>query len=268
MAIRATATATIMFGMVSIPVKFYLAAKDESVGFNMISKAGNRIKMQFVDGETAEVVEQADALKGYEFEKGRFVTFTKDELETLGLQNDKALTVAEFVPAEAIDVIQVEKVYFLGPDKGGDKSYALLSDAMKISGKVAIAQWHTKGRAHLVAIRPYKSGLIAQILFYAPEVRDFGQIEVTPFPISTAEQNLALKLLDALSNDEFDASRYEDEYAKSIKEAVNAKVAGQEITVPVSTPKTNTLDMFEALKQSLSKAPKKPAPKKGKGKKA
>lgn len=260
---RASVTTTITFGMVTIPVKFYVSAKDESVSFNMISPEGNRVKQKLVDGVSGKEVLPEEVKKGYEFEKGRYVTFTADEIAKLELAGAKTIVIREFIDAEDIDPVQIEKTYYLGPDKGGDKGYALLSDAMKALGKAAIAQWHTKGRAHLVAIRPYKRGLILQILFYANEVRDFDQIEVVAHVISDAERNMAAKLMEAFESDGFEPAAYVDEYASNLMSAVAQKVAGQEITVPADVPQANVLDIFEALKMSIAQAGKKAKAPKG-----
>jgi DNA end-binding protein Ku len=263
--LRATVTGTISFGLAAIPVKFYLAAANEQVSFNQISPAGNRCKQRMIDAVDETEVKSEDIRKGYEFEKGKYVTFTKEEFAQLEMTATQTVTIKEFVPADQLDVVAIEKSYYLGPGKGGDKGYRLLSDVMKRQGKVAIAQWSTKGREHLCCIRPYQGGLLLQILFYANEIRDFSQIEVAPIPATDMETMMATRLLEALSNDDFDPSQYRDAYNDAVKAAVAAKIAGQEVVVPKDEATANVLDILDALKMSLeaAKKNKKPA-KKGK----
>ncbi len=263
MAIRATVTGTLSFGLVAIPIKFYLAASNEQLSFNQISPAGNRVKQKLVDAVDGNEVDPKDIRKGYEFEKGRYVVFTQEEFEALEMTATRMVTIKEFIPVDQLDVVAIEKSYYLGPDKGGDKGYLLLSETMKSQGKVAIAQWSTKGREHLCCIRPYQGGLLLQILFYAPEVRNFSEVPVIPVRVSDAEKELASRLLSALSNDSYDPSRYEDTYGNTVREAVEAKIAGQEIVVPKDITHTTVLDLFDALKLSVddAKKTKKAAPK-------
>ena len=259
---RAMANVTISFGLVSVPVKLYVAASDESIKFNLITPEGNRVKQQQVDAVTGDVVVWDELKKGYEFAKDQFVTFTPAELEALRLVGGKTIEIKEFVPADSVNFVQVEKAYYVGPDKGGDKGLALLSDAMKALDKVAIAQWMNKGREHLVVVRPYKHGLVMQVLFYGNEVRDYEEIEVAALPITDAERTLAVKLIEALSSDEFESDKYEDRYAKAVREAVDAKVAGREVSFVEEVAEKPQVNLFEALMKSLEKAPAKKQTKK------
>lgn len=260
---RAFVSGTITFGLVTIPVKFYVSASDQGLSFNNITKAGNRVKIRYVDEVTGEEAPYDSCVKGYEFAKGQFVTFTADELKALELQTSKTIDIREFVPESAIGYLNVEKTYYLGPDKGGDKGYALLSDAMRAKGAVAIAQWVNKGKEHLVAVRPHGTGLALQVLWYKDEIRDFNQIEVTAFPITDPERELAGKLISMLMNDAFELDKYQDRHAKLLLAAVQAKSAGREIVIPENAPAATALDLISALKQSVvEKTPK--AKKKGK----
>ncbi len=259
---RAHTSGTITFGLVSIPVKVYLAAcDDQGIDFNLLSKkTGNRLKQKYVDAATGEEVLREDMMKGHEHTRGQFVTFTNEELKELELATTKAINITEFVDESTIHALHVEKSYYLGPDKGGDKGYVLLSEAMAERRKVAIAQWVHHGKGHLVVIRPYKGGLLLQDLWYENEIRDFSQIEVMATPISDPERKLAGQLIDALTSGGFDPSKYSDEYTEALLEAVQAKIAGQEITIPHdASPATSSVDLLSALKLTLeqAKAPKK-----------
>lgn len=260
---RATASVHITFGLVSIPVKIYVSASDESVQFNQITPQGNRVKQRLVDAGTEDEVQQADLVKGYEFARGQYVTFTQDEMAALQVPSSKTVEIREFVDAQTIDFLQVEKNYYLGPDKGGDKGYALLSEAMHLKGKVAVAQWATKGKEHLVVVRPYRGKLVLQVLFYSSEVRPFEDIEVMNLPVTDMERNMAAKLLDAMTSDEPDLTQYTDKFADGVRQAVDAKVAGRVVTITHEAPVKTSIDLMEALKQSLAEKPKAKGKRKG-----
>lgn len=247
---KAFATGTISFGLVTVPIKVYAATSSEALSFNMITPAGNRVKQKLVDSVSGEEAERENCLKGYEYAKDQFVTFTKEELAKLDSENTKVMEIQEFVDAESVNPIFIEKVYFLGPDKGGDRGYALLAQTMSSLKKVAVAQWTNRGRDHLVLIAPFQDGLCLYQCFYKDEVRDF-EVEVATATMSKPEEVVAKKLVSMLSTGAFDPSKYHDRYAKRVKDAVEQKIAGKEITVPAEAPKTNVLDLYEALKASI-----------------
>ena len=254
MAARAIASGTISFGLVSIPVKLYTAASSEQARFNMLhKKCGSRVKQQFICPTDAEVVERDDTVKGYEYARSQYVQFTDDELKALEAERSGSLDIVEFVPLSTVDMVQVEKSYYLGPDKGGDKAYKLLSEAMTARGRVAVGRWAARGKEQLVLIRPYKQGLILHQLYYSNEVRAYDEIETgATFTFSDVEKDLAQKLIDQLTTDEFEADKWKDDYADRVLAAVEQKVQGQEVTIAPEQPKAQIIDLFEALKKSLA----------------
>ncbi|MEZ4370901.1 MAG: Ku protein [Polyangiaceae bacterium] len=254
MAARAISSGTISFGLVSIPIKLFTAASSQSVSFNMLhGECGNRIKQQLYCPACDVVVERKDLVKGYEYTKGQFVQFTDEELKKLEAERSSTLEIVEFVPLETVDFIQVEKSYYLGPDKGGDKAYKLLAEAMRRKERVAVGSWSARGKEQLVMIRPYQDGLILHQLYYAGEVRAYDDVDKgATFNFSDAEQDLADKLLDQLTVEEFDSEKFKDAYADRVLEVVDQKVAGQEITLAPEQPKAQIIDLFEALKKSLA----------------
>lgn len=218
-------------------------------------ETSSRVKQQYIVPSTGEVVERKELVKGYEYSKGQFVVFTDKELKELEADRTNSLDIVEFVPLDTVDLIHVEKTYYLGPDRGGDKAYQLLSESMQQSGKVAVGRWAAKGKEQLVLIRPYKKGLMLHQMFYANEVRDFEEVDTgARFEFKDIERELARKLIDELSVREFDTSKYRDEYADRVTAAIEQKVAGQEIQVAHEVPKAQIIDLFEALKQSLGQA--------------
>jgi DNA end-binding protein Ku len=257
MAARAIASGTISFGLVSIPVKLFTAAASEQLRFNMLhQKCGGRLKQQMVCPTDNEVVDREQTVRGYEYARGQYVTFSEEELKALEAERSNAIEIVEFVPLDSVDFVQVERSYYLGPDKGGDKAYRLLSQSTRQAGKVAVGRWGARGKEQLVLVRPYgEDGLILHQLFYANEVRAFDEIDTgATFKFSDAERDLAQKLIDQLSIEAFEPDKYSDSYRDRVQAAVDQKVAGQEITVAPEQPKAQIIDLFEALKKSLSDA--------------
>jgi len=252
--------ATISFGLVSIPVKLYPAASSLSVGFNLLhGKCGNRIRQQRFCPVCNEVVEREELKRGYEFAKDQYVTITDEELKALEGEASKAIEISEFVPLEKVDPVYFEKSYYLGPDKGGEKAYRLLADAMSQAGKVALAKFVLRGKENIVLVRAAQKGLMLHTMFFADEVRNFDEIgKGETAKISGAETNLALRLIDELSNEEFNADQYQDEYRQRVLDLVNTKAQGKEITiVEPQVQRAQVIDLMDALKESLGK--KKPA---------
>lgn len=254
MAARANASGTLSFGLVSIPVKLFTAASSESASFNFLhDKCKSRVKMQYFCPTDQEVVERTSLVKGYEHAKGQYVLFTEEELKALETERSNSIEITEFVPLASVDFVQVEKSYYLGPDKGGDKAYRLLGEAMRAKERVAVARWAARGKEQLVLVRPYgKDGLILHQLYYANEVRSFDEVETgAKLSFSAVERDLAEKLIDQLSSDAFDPTRYGDGFSDRVRAAVDRKVAGQEIAIAPEAPRAQIIDLFEALKRSL-----------------
>jgi len=194
-------------------------------------------------------------VKGYEFAKDQYVHFTEDDLKKLDAAKSDALELVEFVPESTVDLVYLEKSYYIGPDKGGDKAYQLLAQSMKRANKIAVGRHWTRGREQLVLIRPYHDGLIMHYVYYANEVRSFADVGVpSGGAFKDIELELADKLIEQLSSAEFQADKYHDQYEDRVKAAVEQKIAGKEITVTEEAPKAQIIDLFEALKRSLATA--------------
>lgn len=260
MALRATSSGTISFGLVSIPVKLFTATSPENVSFNMIhKKCGGRVKMQYHCPTDNEVVERADTVKGFEHVKNQYVLFTDEELKKLEGEKTPSIEITEFVPAGSVDITFVEKTYFLGPDKGGDRAYQLLAQSMERKKRMAVARYGGKGKDQLVVVRAKDGYLILHQVYYATEVRNLSEIDLAKTSAFKAvEEELAEKLIDQLSADTFKPDQYRDTYRDRVIAAVEKKVEGQEVTVVPEQPKAQIIDLFEALKRSLD-TPAKPA---------
>jgi DNA end-binding protein Ku len=245
---------TLSFGLVSIPVKMYTAASSAALSFNLLhEKCGGRIKQQQICPACNEVLERTSLVKGYEFAKDQYVRFTEEEIKTLETEATKMIDIAEFVPLEQVDPIYFEKTYYLGPDKGGDKAYRLLSDAMVKTGRVALAKYVMRGKENLVLIRASQDGLMLHTMYFADEIRNFGEIDKgANATIKSGELELAQRLIDELSSKEFKPEQYHDEYRDRLLEVVEAKVEGKEITaIGPQVQRTQVIDLMDALKQSL-----------------
>jgi DNA end-binding protein Ku len=262
MAARPIATLTVSFGMVSIPVKLYSATEaSRAISFNLLHKAcGSRLKQQYLCVKEDVVVPREDMVKGYEFEKDQYVMFTPEELKLLEEAGTHTADIAEFVPIESIDPVYFDKAYYLAPDKGGAKPYALLTKALRESKRCALGRWAARGKQYIVMIRPSGDGLVMQQLLYAGEVRSIKELEIPDTEVKDAELKLAQQLIEQQATDKFDPSTYTDEVRARVEAAVQKKVEGQEITM-AEAPEggAEVIDLMEALRASLEKK-KTPAP--------
>ena len=260
MAARSIASLTLSFGLVSIPVRLYSATESSAtIRFNLLAKDGSRVKQQYVSEKDQSVVPRAEMVKGYEFEKDRFVVFAPDELKALEEGSSHVVEIMAFIPVNAIDPIYYDKAYFLAPDKRGGKPYALLTEAMRKSGRCALAKWSWKAKQNVVQIRPAEDGLILQQLLYADEVRSMKDLDIEQVSVSPPELQLALQLIDQISEDTYDPSQYQDEEKKRVLAAIDEKIAGKHIVASARAEETGggqVIDLMDALKASLGKKPR------------
>ena len=257
MTARPFASGTISFGLVTIPVKLYSTGETASgIQLNMLHrKCGTRLKQQYICPTDEQVVGRDEMVKGYEYAKGQYVLFTDEELKALTPEPTNAIEITEFVPAEEVDPVYFEKSTYLGPDKGGDKPYRLLSQAMRETGRAAVARYAARGKDYLVLLRPYQEGLIMQQLRYADEIRNFTEVPVAPSEVKEPELRLAMQLIEQIAADEFHPEAYEDNVRKRTRQLIEQKVQGQEIqAAPPEAPKAQIVDLMEALKASLAAA--------------
>jgi DNA end-binding protein Ku len=255
---RSLATGTISFGLVSIPIRLFPAAQPSAaISFNMLhARDGSRLKQQFVCAKDGQVVPREETVKGYEFAKDRYVTFTAEELKALDEIASQTIDIAEFVPAADVDAVFFDKAYYLGPDKGGARAYKLLGEAMRRAGKAALGRYAARGKQYLVLIRPLGDRLVMQQLFYADEVRPPEEIPVDDAELKEPEIQLALQLIaQTASTDGFHPERYRDAVKQRVEEAIERKVAGQEIQAVSPEPQAQVIDLMEALKKSIGRRP-------------
>jgi DNA end-binding protein Ku len=264
MAARSIASLTISFGMVSIPVKLYSATEaSRAMSFNLLHKAcGSRLRQQYFCVKEDVPVAREDMAKGYEFAKDQYVMFTPEELKALEETGTQSADITEFVSAKAIDPVFFDKAYYLGPDKGGAKPYALLARALKETGRCALGRWAARGKQYIVLIRPLDTGLVEglvmQQLLYAAEVRSINDLDIPKTEVRPAELKLAQQLIEQQSSEKFDPAAYTDEVRARVEAAVQKKVEGQEITMAEAPQQeAQVIDLMEALRASLEKKPAK-----------
>ncbi len=256
MASRPIGTGNISFGLVSIPVRLFSATSSKSVSFNLLhAKDLSRIQQKIYCPVDDAIVDRSELVRGYEIEKGRYVTFSDEELKSLEARDDRAIEITEFVPLSAVDPLYFEDAYYLGAEPGAGKAYKLLCEAMTASKKVALGKYTMRGKEHLVLVRPRANGLMLHTVYYADEVRPVEEIDrAADEPVKEAELTLAKRLIDELTRDKFDPSKYRDSYRDRVTEAAQQKVAGQQISeAPAERRGGQVIDLMAALKASLEK---------------
>lgn len=268
MALRPLRNATISFGLVSIPVRFYTATKSEDVHFNLLHEScGTRVNRKWWCPHHEKIVSSDELVRGYAISKNKYVTLTDEEIEALETDDNRALEITEFLDLHQIDPVFFEKAYFLGPAPGGGKTYKLLSSAMKKQEKVALARWVSANREHLVILRSYEDGLILHTMYYADEVRDFDAIDVESSQVSEKEVKLAEMLINELTETKFNPVQYHDEYRERLLDRIRSKSHGKAIVSEEPEAEERggeVIDIMEALRRSLQggggRAPARRAP--------
>jgi DNA end-binding protein Ku len=260
MAARSIASLTVSFGLVSIPVKLYSATEaSRAISFNLLHKdCGSRLKQQYLCIKDEVPVAREDMVKGYEFAKDQYVIFTPEELKALEEAGTHTAEITEFVPISAVDPVYFDKAYYLAPDKGGAKPYALLARALQESERCALGRWAARGKQYIVMIRPVDGGLVMQQLLYAGEVRPIKDIEIPSTEVKEAELKLARQLIEQQASEQFDPASYTDEVRARVEGAVQKKIEGQQITL-ADAPEAGAqvIDLMDALRASLEKKPAK-----------
>ncbi len=255
MSAHSIGSATVSFGLVSVPVKLFSAGESSAtISFNWLHKKdGSRLKQQYVCAKDGEKVEKDEMIKGYEFTKGQYVLFTPEELKTLEEpRGTGAIEITEFLPANQVDRIFMDKTYFLGPDKGGERAYKLLSEALKKTGRVALGQWAARGKQYLILVRPLEGGLAMEQLKYPEELRSIADVPIPKTDVKKTELDMAIKFIDQGTSEEFRPQAYKDNVRRRVLDMIQQKVEGHEITEePAEAPKTQIIDLMEALRASL-----------------
>ena len=262
---RSIASLTISFGLVAIPVKLYSATQSsERISFNLLrAKDGSRVKQQYVAVADGQLVERAEMVKGYEFAKDQYVMFSPEELKALEDTTTHTIDIGQFVPLESVDPLYFDGTYYLAPDKGGAKPYTLLATALRKTGQCAVGRWISRGKEHIVIIRPMQDGLAMHQLHFKEQVRELKDLGLEPAPVSEPELKLAQQLIDHLAAKRFDPNEYHDEFKGRVEAAIQKKIQGKQISLseaPVPSSGGNVIDLMEALRASIDTRGSKAAP--------
>jgi DNA end-binding protein Ku len=253
---RSIASVSISFGLVTIPVKVYSATvTSERIRFHLLrSSDSSRVKQQYIAVNDGKLVDRSEMTKGYEFAKDQYVTFSPQELKELEDATTHSIDIQQFVPLETVDPVYFSDTYYLAPDKGGSKPYSLLSKALQRSKQCAIGRWVSRGKEHIVVIRPMDEGLALHQLHFKAEVRTIKDLGVEPATVSDAELKLADQLIEHLAAKRFYPNEYQDEFRARVQAAVDRKVQGKEVSTaepPERSRASNVIDLMSALKASL-----------------
>lgn len=250
---RSSFSATVSFGLISIPTKGYITAKADDVHFNMMTPKGNRVKQKLVDAVTGEEVERANTQSGFEVAENQYVIFNDAEMEALAGDKSNVIEICEVVGGVGLSHTQIEKSFYLSPDKNADKAYKLLVKTLAASKKIAVCKWHKRGKDHLVALCPYGDFLLMFQLYYVPECREFSVNFQKGSDPSDREIELAGRLLEQLSSNKLDLSNYKDEYINKVRSAIEKKKNGEVITAANVANENSALDLSALLEGSLAK---------------
>lgn len=252
MARRALLHSSISFGLVSIPVALYSATHSEAVHFNLLhAKDNSRIQERIYCLAEGKQIDRSELVHGFQISKGKYVSFSGEELKKLEASASRQIEIAQFVPISEVDPVYFMASYLLASASGSAKAYQLLHAAMKNSERAAVARFVMHGKEHLALIRPYGEVLILHTMHYGDEIRSTSAIGSSKTKVNPSELKLAERLIGDLSQDRFDAGKFEDSYRSHILKLAKQKAAGEEIDVPPAPRESRTVDLMAALKKSL-----------------
>ncbi len=243
---------TITFGLVSIPVKLYAATTSHDISFNLLHKTcKNRINLQNYCSHCETVVERSELVKGYQYEKNQYVVIEDSDLEAIRPDSSSNLDIVQFIDVGEVDPIYYERSYYLGPDKGNEKTFALLTAAMKETGKAAVGKLTMRNHEYLALIRPGMNGLLLHFMLYADEVRENeNKVDDAGLEVRPKEMQLATQLIENLS-EHLDIQRFKDEHIQRVEEMIETKLKGRQLTIVTPKSRPKVVDLMEALQRSV-----------------
>jgi DNA end-binding protein Ku len=267
---RAMWKGAISFGLVTIPVSVYPATEEKTLRFNQLhDEDGGRIRMKRTCSVDGEEVSFEHIVKGYEYEKDKYVILTDEDFDAVPVESSRAIDIVQFVDLEQIDPMLFKKSYYLAPEETGAKAYALLREAMSKDAKVGIAKVSFRDKEHLAALRFRDDAFVLETMYWPDEIReaDFGGVDVD-LKVRDQELQMARQLIENLTG-EWNPGEFTDEYREGLLRIVEAKINGEEIEVVAPEPTAKVVDLMEALKASVAAAKKQaddePAPKPARG---
>ncbi len=244
------------FGLVSFPVRLFSAARGETISFNLLHKPDHsRIKQVIYCQAEDKPVPRSELVKGYEYEKDRYVEIDEDEIKKVAPKTAKVMEILEFVKADQVDPIYLESSYYMAPDEGGEKPYALLFEALRETKFYGIAKVAMHNREHIVILRPGKKGVLLHTMYYADEIRQVDEFRTDASQVKEKELNLAKMLIESLIA-EFEPEKYADTYRANLQKMIEAKLEGHAVVETPSPHIAPVIDIMEALKRSLAEQKK------------
>jgi len=244
------------FGLVSFPVRLFSAARGETISFNLLHKQDHsRIKQVIYCQAEDKPVPRSELVKGYEYEKDHYVEVDEEEIKKVAPKTAKVMELLEFVKADQVDPIYLESSYYMAPDEGGEKPYALLFQALRETKYFGIAKVAMHNREHIVILRPNGKGVVLHTMFYADEIRQVDEFRTDTSQVKEKELALAKMLIDSLTA-EFEPQKYQDTYRTNLQTMIQAKLEGQQVVATPAPHIAPVIDIMEALKKSLAEQKK------------
>jgi DNA end-binding protein Ku len=254
---------SISFGLVNIPIKLFAATENKDIKMRYLhKKCHNPIKYEKTCPVCEEEVANEDIIKGYEYEPGKFVEIEKSELDELAHEGTKSIEIIDFVDLKEIDPIYFNRSYYVGPNENGEKAYMLLKQAMNDSEKIGLAKITIRSKQHLAVVRVYGKGLVLETIFYPDEVRNADHVPGLPenMELNEKELKMATELIEQLTTP-FEPEKYTDDYRTALMDLIQSKITGEEVKVAKDKPKTNVVDLMDALQASIDETKPKSTPK-------
>ena len=246
------------FGLVTIPVRLFSAARSETISFNMLHKDDHsRIRQVTYCQLEDKPISRADTVKGYEYEKDHYVVVEDEEIKKVAPKTAKVMEILEFVKADQVDPIYLESSYYVAPEEGGEKAYALLFTALKESGYFALAKIAMHNREHIIVMRPGDKGIVSHTMYYQDEIRQVEEFRTDTSLVRDKELAMAKMLISSLEA-EFEPQKYHDSYRDNLQKLIEAKIEGKKVVETPTEHVAPVIDIMEALKKSLAEK-RKPA---------
>src|SRR5437762_7903990 len=246
------------FGMVSFPVRLFSAARSETISFNLLHKDDHsRIRQVTYCQAEEKPIERSETVKGYEYEKGQYVVIEDEDIKKVAPKTAKVMEILEFVKADQVDPIYLESSYYVAPDDGGEKAYALLYEALRDSNFYGLAKVAIHNREHIIVLRPVAKGILSHTMYYQDEIRQVEEFRTDTSQVKEKELALAKMLISALEAD-FEPQKYRDSYRDNLQKMIEDKIEGKRVVSPPAEHVAPVIDIMEALKKSLAEK-RKPA---------
>lgn len=246
------------FGLVSFPVRLFSAARSESISFNLLHKDDHsRIKQVIYCQAEDKPVPRTELVKGYEYEKDHYVEVDEEDIKKVAPKTAKVMEILEFVKAEQVDPIYLESSYYVAPDEGGEKPYALLYRALRESSYYAVAKVAMHNREHIIVLRPGAKGILSHTMYYQDEIRQVDEFRTDMSMVKDRELDMAKMLISSLEAD-FEPQKYHDAFRENVRKMIDDKIQGKKVVAAPTAHVAPVIDIMEALKRSLAER-RKPA---------